>query len=68
MNCLTCERRMFSFEREGATRWFGIPTCETLRQPGGPKKVTEFEDGEQGEGELELKGEVFTLLFTCIEP
>jgi len=70
MTCFNlCERRMFSYTHKGKEHWLGISACESLRQGGGTKKaIPAFDDGETGEGEVEIGGVIFTKTFTCVEP
>lgn len=67
-DCMCRESRMFSYEHAGHVRWVAVPVCQSLQQPGGPKNVTVFEDGETGIGKLILDEIVVEKLLTCVEP
>ena len=63
------QKRMFSYEHEGKERWVGVPYSAMLTLlDGSQKNCCQLTDGDKAKGWIEIKGEIFDKVLTCIEP
>ena len=63
------QTRMFEYAHDEKKQWVGVPYWADLKtEDGKEKNCTDFEDGEKGEGTIEIAGVKYEKWLTCVEP